>query len=68
MAGHERAVGASEAGPCHDIVLWVRLAAGEHFTGFVGSSATDLSHPFGGWIDFMGAVNALRVAIDADPT
>jgi hypothetical protein len=67
MAGPGRAVGVSEAGQCDDVVLWVRLTAREHFAGFVGCSPADLSHPFGGWIDFMGAVNALRIAIDASP-
>ena len=47
----------------HDeVVLCVRLAPGESFSGSVGHSTQTRSYRFHGWIDFMGAVNALRRA------
>ena len=46
----------------HEVVLCVRLAPGESFTGSVGRSTQTRSYRFHGWIDFMGAVNALRRA------
>jgi hypothetical protein len=60
MARNERTEDVSQPGRREEVVLSVRLTPGERFTGLVGRSAPDLSHPFSGWIDFMSAVNALR--------
>jgi hypothetical protein len=49
-----------EAEPVDEVVLHVSLTAGEPLVGRVEWPATGMSHGFCGWLDFMGAINALR--------
>lgn len=49
-----------EPGRDDGVVLWVRLAPGEPLAGSIGDAAHSESFFFRGWIDFMGAINALR--------
>jgi hypothetical protein len=60
MAGHERTDEAFEPDRLEEVILWIQVSPGARFAGFVGRSGPDLPHPFSGWLDFMGAVNALR--------
>jgi hypothetical protein len=54
--------------PGDEIVLRVRVLAGDSFRGFVGHSHDDARLSFNGWIDFMGAVSTLLVRPDDERT
>lgn len=42
-------------------MLWVRLDAGDPPNGVVGMQGDDRQVTFFGWIDFMAAINSLRI-------
>lgn len=50
--------------PDDEVVLWLRVTRGEPLTGSIGEQAQTASFSFHGWIDFMGAINALRHPAD----
>ncbi|MFI5915062.1 hypothetical protein [Dactylosporangium sp. NPDC051541] len=57
----------TETGPAPALRLLLTLDAGERFSGTVGVLGTATGRTFHGWVDLIGAVEALRASTDRPP-
>lgn len=54
----------TETGPAPELRLLLTLDAGERISGTIGVPGTTTSRTFHGWVDLIGAVEALRASAD----